>query len=306
MIRTLYPIDVPPLLLSSGKMPPDQGIAHNGLSGRSPTSPEALVEHWLPVKTRRHTWVCHERGRIIGLISLRDCGHPAAWQIDCIRTAGEQCLDLLDRVSTAAYQRRVRKLFLRLPSDSPLVQEARRSGFKPYKTDYVYRVTADRMHATVGAARRYSLRRAFKNDDYRLFGLYTAVVPAPVRVAEGMTLTEWQETRDRPAWPEQHREFVLGTRESIVGWLSIKSFRRSGCFCILCHESDDESLDLLVKCAITSLGAKSLILCVACAFQERLLGLVEDLGFEQIAECYSLVKEIAAKAAQPHFMPARA
>lgn len=306
MIRTLYPIDLLPLLLSSGRMPPNQGVDYDRISKRSATSPQALLQHWLPLKTRRHTWVCLERGRIIGLVSLRDCGHPAAWQIDCLRTEGERCLELLDRASAAASQQRVRKLFLRLLSDSPLIHQARRSGFSPYKADYVYRVTADRMQATTTDSHRYGLRRAFKNDDYRLFGLYTAVVPAPVRVAEGMTLTEWQETRDRPAWPEQHREFVLGTRESIVGWLSVKSFRGSGCFWTLCHESDDESLDLLMKCAIRSLRAKSPIFCVAYAFQERLLRLLEDLGFEQIAECSSLMKEVTVKATQPHFMPIRA
>ena len=62
------------------------GVAYGGLSERSPTSPEALLEHWLPLKTRRHTWVFLERGRIVGLVSLRNCGHPAAWQIDCLQS----------------------------------------------------------------------------------------------------------------------------------------------------------------------------------------------------------------------------
>ena len=306
MIRTLYPIDLLPLLLSPGRLPPNQGIDCGGLSKRSPTSPEALLEHWLPLKTRRHTWVFVERGRIVGLVSLRDCGHPAAWRIDCLQSDGEQCLALLDRVSAAASTERVRKLFLRLLSDSPLTHQARRSGFSPYKADYVYRLKADPFQATTPNPQQYGLRPASKSDDYRLFGLYTAVVPAPVRTAEGMTLTEWQETRDRPAWPEQHREFVLGTQESITGWLRVKSFRESGCFCILCHESDGESLELLMKCAIRSLHAKSSIFCVAYAFQQRLLRLLEDLGFEQMAECSSLMKEMTVKATQPHFMPVRA
>ena len=44
---------------------------------------------------------------------------------------------------------------------------------------------------------------------------------------------------------------------------------------------------------------------VAYAFQERLLRLLEDMGFEQIAECPSLMKEVTVKT-QPHFMPVRA
>ena len=306
MIRSLNPIDLLPLLLSPGTLPPNQGIAYGGLSERSPTSPEALLEHWLPLKTRRHTWVFLERGRIVGLVSLRNCGHPAAWQIDCLQSDGEQCLALLDRVSAAASSGHVRKLFLRLLSDSPLIHQARRSGFSPYKADYVYRITPDSVQAALPDSQRYALRPASKGDDYRLFGLYTAVVPAPVRTAEGMTLTEWRETRDRPAWPEQHREFVLGTRETIVGWLAVNSFRGSGCFCILCHDSDGESLELLLKCAVRSLRTKSPIFCVACAFQERLLTLLEDLGSDRIAECFSLIKEPTVKATEPRFMPIRA
>ena len=306
MIRTLYPIDLLPLFLFSSRLPANEGTGNGGLSKRSPTSPAALLQHWLPLRTRRHTWVFLERGRIVALVSLRDCGHPAAWQIDCLQSDGERCLALLDRVSAAAAKEGVRKLFLRLPSDSSLIDQARRCGFRPYKEDHVYRLTGDPAQAAAPDPQRYALRRASKSDDYRLFGLYTAVVPAPVRTAEGMTLTEWRETRDRPAWPEQHREFVLATQETIVGWLAVKSFRGSRCFTILCHQSDDESHVLLIACAIRNLGTRPPIFCVAYAFQERLLSLLEDLGFDQIAECSSLVKEMTVKATQPHFMPIRA
>jgi hypothetical protein len=69
---------------------------------------------------------------------------------------------------------------------------------------------------------------------------------------------------------------------------------------------DDDGLEWLVNYALICLDGKSPIFCIAFPFQESVLRLLGRLGFEQIAECSTLVKEIAIKVKEPHLMPIQA
>lgn len=306
MIRPLYPTDLLSLLSFSRRMVPNQAIARDSLSKRSPLWPQAFLEHWMPLGTRRHTWVCLERGYIRGLVSTRSCSGPAAWQIDYLRADEECCVALLDGVSAAGAKQRVRKLFLRLPLDSPIIDGARRAGLSSYTTEHIYRYRGETGQRAAEAPEPYLLRPRAGGDEYMLFDLYNAALPLPVRTAEGMTLGEWQETRDRGFWLEQRREFVLQKQGSLVAWLRVNAARAVGSFNIMFHQLDEDGLEWLVNYGLMCLDGKSHIFCVASVFQERLLRLLEELEFDEVAQHTKLVKEIAIRIEEPSFMPVQA
>ena len=305
MIRSLYPTDLISLLFFSRRVFPNHAMTPDGLGGASLLTPQALLEHWSPLGRRRYTWVWPNRGRILGVISTKSCSGPTSWQIDYLRVGDEQyCLDLLDKVSAFAVEQGVKKLFLRLPQDSPLMDGVRRSGFSAYSTDYLYRYRGEGGPRIVESP--YTLRPRSGNDDYRLFELYSAAAPASVRAAEGMTFEEWQASRDRGSWLQRHREFVWEKRGSLVGWLCISTARGMGCFGVMLHPAEGEGLEWLVNHALVSLDGKSPLFCIASAFQGQLRSLLPTMEFEEVAQYSALVKELAVRVREPSFMPMQA
>lgn len=307
MIRSLYPIDLVALLFFSRRALPNEAITRDRLGRASLLSLEALLEHWFSLRGRRYTWLSSDRGRILGVVSVRSCSSPAAWQIDYLQVSDEErCLSLLERMSAFAAEQGVKRIFLRLPSGSPLMEGARRAGFSCYTKDYIYRYDRGVGQRAVESLAPYVLRPRASDDEYRLFELYSAAVPASVRTAEGITLNEWQESRDRGSWLERHREFVLQKQGRLVGWLRINAARGMGCFEILFHPQEQEGLEWLVNRGLMCLDGKSPIFCIVSAFQGQLRALLERLGFQEVAEYSTLLKEIALKVREPSFAPARA
>lgn len=307
MIRSLYLIDLLPFLFFSRQALPNQAIARDSLAKRSPLSPQVYLEHWLPLRGMRHTWVSGEGGRLSGVVSVRPCAAPTAWQVDYLRAGDEEhCIALLDMVSAAAAKLEVRKLFLRLPTTSPLIDGARHAGFSCYNKDYLYRYGGEREQMAAEAPEPYLLRPRSRSDEYGLFDLYNTAVPLPVRTAEGMTLEEWQESRDQGSWLVQHKEFVLQKQGSLVGWLRVNAARGTGCFDIMFRQLQEERLAWLVNYGLICLDGKSPIFCVVSAFQGRLKGLLESSGFEQVAEYDALMTEFTVRVSEPEVAPIRA
>ena len=307
MIRSLYPIDLVSLPFFSRRAFPNEAITRDRLRRASLLSAEALSEHWLPLRGRRHTWVSLDRGRILGVVSTKSCSGPAAWQIDYLQVGeDEHCFALLDKASAAAAEKGVKKIFLRLPSTSPLIDGVRRAGFSCYTKDYLFRYGGEGGQGPAEVPLPYLLRPRSRADEYSLFSLYGVAVPLAVRTAEGMTLEEWRESRDRGSWLERHREFVLEKQGSLVGWLRINVARGMGCFAILFQPWAQDELGWLVNYGLTCLDGKSPILCIVSAFQGQLRVLLERLDFEEVAEYSTLVKEIALRVREPSFVPMRA
>jgi hypothetical protein len=307
MIRSLNRADLLSFLIFARHAPPNQAITRNSLGRRSLFSPEAILEHWFPLNGRRHTWVLEGDGRIDGAVSLKGGTSPTVWKIDCLQVSDEeQCVSLLETASAGASERGVRKLFLILDSSDPLVNGARRAGFASYNKDYLYRYSGKRVYHTSAAPGLYHLRTRTTADDFGLFQLYNAAAPTPVRTAEGMTLEEWRESREYGSWLEQRQDFILEKQGRLVAWLHTNASRGGACFEIITHNLEVEGLEWLVRYALRYLDGKSPILCIVPAFQSQLSGILEDSGFEQVAEYIASVKEIAIKVKQPQFVPMRA
>jgi hypothetical protein len=299
--NTLFP------LLFSKHMPPNSATARDTLTDKGLNSPEVFSEHWIPIKGKRHTWISEENGHIDGLVSVKGSVPPIAWHVDYLQIEkGNVCIDLLDAASAAAAERGVRKLFLRLDHTCPLISEARRAGFASYTKEYLYHYNGEPGRINSAAPQHCTIRPRHRTEDSGLFELYKSAVPQQVRLAEGITLEEWQASMPQGPLLQQHKEFILHKGNSLIGWLRIDTSRRVGHFDLVYSQVGSDILTWAVNCAIARLASKQVKSCIVNEYQTQLKTLVESSKFEQAAEYASLVKEIAIKVREPSFVPMRA
>ena len=305
MIRNLLPTDLATLLLLNGKVLPNEARTREelGEKGGSSIPLRALLEQCFPVRQKRHALISVERGRMQGLISTRCRSGPGAWEIDCLLLAsGEESvyLGLMERMSLHWAKHEVGKVFLRLSLQSPLVSLSQQTGFSHYLTEFLYK--SEEGLDTEAVCPAPALRPRASEDEYGLFRLYSAAVPASVRSVEGMTFGEWQESRESGS----KREFILEQEGNLFGWLRILKERGEGRFDLIAHPSAEDSLEPLIQSGIALLGGKRPLFCLASEFQERVRYLLEGQNFEEVAGYALLVKQPAARVHQPELMPMQA
>ncbi|MDY6908012.1 MAG: hypothetical protein SV910_07275 [Chloroflexota bacterium] len=306
MVRPLYPFDLAQLVPFSRKAHPNEASLMDGMSEVGRPSPGVLLGYALPLYPRRSTWVCVDGGHLRGVVSAKGSQGCTSWQVDYLQADGEDtCVALLGRVSREAARGGIKKVYLRLPSTSPFLDGVRRAGFSSYVEERLFRYRGGEASLEAPAPGPYSLRPCEHWDKYRLFNLYSAAVPIPVRVALGVDMEELRESRDMASWRSRHREFVLQDSSALVGWIGAGVEKGVGSLVLMFDsELEHEALRWLVDYGLVSLGQRRAVFCVAFAFQGRLSGLLQEHRFEEAAQYTRMVKDIAVRVKDPDYMPA--
>jgi hypothetical protein len=311
VIRSIRLTDFTALVSFSSKAFLNQARSHDGFGVRKgkASSLAAFLDQWLSLDENRQTWICLQGGRIQGLVSTRSRAGPTVWEIDQLllsenNEAKEICFDLLSYLSVVGGEVRVEKVFLRLSAASHLLGVARQAGFSHYLSEILYRWDGQ---PTIGqhVPLPHPLRLKSKRDEMGLFQLYNAAVPDCVRSVEAVTLREWRESRERGWHGWRSKEFVLEKENNIVGWLGVFAKGRIGHFDILTYPQEEGTLGALVEVALSCLRGKSTIYCLVPEFAGRLRQILEEHGLKEEEEYSALVKQLAARVRQPHFVLAR-
>jgi len=301
MIRSLRLADVAALLLFLGKSPINEARVRDRLSGKGweLRSVFPLLKGCLVLGDKQRSFVCVHRGLIQGLVCLRSCRGPSAWEVESLLLAPgheECCLSLLERVGSAGDEVGAGRLFLRIESNSRTVDMARQAGFSQHLTEFLYRLGEEpRVEPPEPPV---VLRPKLSADEYGLFRLYSATVPLQVRSVEGMTFEEWHQSRDRVAV----RELVFGNGGEITAWLRIRPEGMAGQFDIV---TDLGSTDLgrLVDYCLSVLSGRNPVYCLAPEFQQQLMLILEERGFRQVAEYCCLSKQLVVRVHGPQLVP---
>ena len=307
MIRAIYRTDVLSFFFSSPLERANEAISREVPGRGNFFSPEIFLEHWLPLKGRRRTWVTDEDGRINSLISVKSNKESKIWYVDYLQASDENhCYALLEYVSTSAARRGVRKLFINLSVNSPMIDVARRAGFSSYNTYYIYKYGGKSVPRPVPTPEQYAIRILSKGEEVPLYTLYHASAPLAVRSAEGLTFEEWQDRSGCCSWFEHRTELLVYRGDTLEGFLRISFSGRTGCFEIIFRHIEGMGLEWLVSHALDYLGGKAQIFSIVSVAQWQLRGMLENSQFEQIAKFEAMVRENVVRVEEPRFMPMRA
>lgn len=264
----------------------------------------ALLFQRLNPRDSRRTWVRTEGLRFCGLASVRNRSLPSAWEVDHLMLKEQDlrsCSSLLERLGSVGLDRGIERVFLRLPFDSPFLLAAKGAGFSPYMTERLYcRQKEEGVAADDMALSPLSPRRKQAGDNYRCFELYERRVPLSIRKVEGMTLREWQASREKSIGTK----WVFEKGGHLVGWLALEAGRDRGQFDITAV-SDDEMLHIVYYALRVLDGCRS-VFCLVPEFEGQLSRLLEERGFTETGRYSALVKELTAKESEPCLIPVRA
>jgi hypothetical protein len=300
--RIPQPEDLLACLLSRTASFSSVALSRDGLLSACSPSPAALVMRQLLYPAdERHVLIFVDRRRLRGLLTYRPRTAPEVWEVDnllCERE-GAACCTLLDDLSTYGSKTGIRKIFLRTEQDSPCMGALRKIGFSPCSTGHLYRRAIGRQSAPVFQA---ALRPRSGKDDFLLFQLYNAVVPASLRQAEGVTLQEWQASREKDAG----KEIVYENEEGLRGWLRYSVIKGKKVFEIMTAASPAGVDRVLIEYVVTNSPHCRAAYCLAQESQGGLQGVLKDTGFELVGGYCVLLKQLVVPVAESCLAPLRA
>lgn len=304
MIRVLLPFDLLVILAQDGTYPnlvlPKDILGMQGklaLPGIARLALQSITPH-----ERQHNWVCMDGLMFRGLVGSRKRSHLGTWEISHLMFKPDDvanCAMSLDRLSQAAGEAGVEKIFMRLEEDSPFLSAAIDTGFTPYMAECLYRWEAGNGLDDCSGSLPFP-RRKRTEDEYRLFELYSKCVPTAVRRVEGLTFRDWQANRERSG----SAEWVFEEKGQLTGWVKVGRRRCYGCLEIMAMSGAECSR--FVEHGISFLQGCECGYCIVPAFQGEVLKALDQHGFSMKGRYTVLAKEPVGRKKVACLLPASA
>ena len=174
-----------------------------------------LCREGVSASSKGHSLVSIKGRNILGFGSIRKRSGPRAWEVSQLyldlAEAQLEGMQLLEKLCQLAGENGAERVFLRINRDDPVLDVCKKAGFFPYYQEYLY-VGRTRRKTTID--KLAALRTKVPADDHAIFRLYSASVPHKVRMALGLTLEEWIDSRERCSG--KCREMVRERQGNIV------------------------------------------------------------------------------------------
>ena len=242
--------------------------------------------------------------------------HPEPWD--------SVFLDLLEALVREVGARLGERIIVRLPTNSPAVFQARRSGFFPSHEESLIEgavspqpaitMKIDHFHVhtlpqepsviptkagiydgTVESRSRTDtavpagLSDRLRADDHGLFQLFCASTPHEVREKLGLTFDQWRDAREPSK--ENQREWVLRHNDRVMGWLCVKPSQGVLDCQVMTHPDLPGSLPHLLDLALSQGGVQQWLVP---EYQEHVRDCLLRYGLRETSRYTLLVKRIAA------------
>jgi len=309
-VRTVRPTDLVALVAYDGRVYPNVALTRDRTGKQAAPHPlETALEQWFSFATGRHTWISIRGATLRGLASARRRGSKTAWEIDCLIDAAEDdptvLSSLLDQVTADAGEAGAEKVYLRVESDSAVVQTASSCGFYPYLRERLLAAGEAGERGTPGSNvapdETLTLRRWGKADAYPTFQLYNRWTPEAVRRVEAATFREWQASRERVSPRRGTHQRVIERGGEIAGWLRTAADGKLGRFDMMAKEP--ALFDPLIDEALHRLREQTAIFSLVPEFAEGLRTRLDERGFVEQGEFTVLARSTTRTIETPEMAP---
>ena len=304
MIRHLHPTDSPSLLQFKQAAGPDEVFTlAEALKGNRRSFP--LVKYTsvaLSPRAWQSCWVQTRRTRVRCLLRAGPRSGPEAWEVSQLYLAKgltDEAWDVLEQIATPAGRSGARRVFVRLPAESPLYEQARMAGYEHAYSESVYRAaSAASVVAKTGVSEEGISMEPLDDDGrYGLFRLYCSATPVGVRAKAGQTLDEWLAAEENPA--RKPRDWVLhGGNGSLEAHVRTGNFAGGRFFSVMCSRNAPCGYEQLVAAGASDGGDNPVFTAVP-AYNDSFGMVLESLGFTQTGTYDVLVKTLAVRVSRP-------
>lgn len=257
----------------------------------------------LPAARMSRSFGAFERGRLEALAMLQARRAPSAWEVAGLFASpiGYVQLDeLLTMAAAAVGEMGVERLFLRCEEDSPVMDFSQRAGFRPAFSEELFAGTLD--PAGGGAM---VLRPFRREDTNEVFRLQVATAPIPARPAIGLTMSEWEASKE-DAEGEATREFVCDTEQGLSAWARLDRGERGLTVEAMLHPDRADLADSLIESVERAAGHGGAARWIVPTSQPRLAKALADRGWRTRGAYAVSLKPVAQHARQPVMTPAQA
>ncbi len=305
MIRHLHPTDSPGLLQFSQSSGQGETCtltgALRGGPGGFPTVKYASIA--LSPRAWQNCWVEARRGRIDGVLRAGPRSGPQAWEVGELylrNSKTELALDLLEQIAIPAGGAGAQRIFVRVPANSAVYDDARKAGYATIYRETVYHCDAASTALTRLGIPDHSiqLRPRAKTDDVALFRMHNLTTPVVVRMKSGQTSQDWLAGSERLG--RKATEWVLDLPTGEIGaHIQRNSTRSVRMFNLNWATDAGAELPGLVAAALA--GGKDVQAATAVPdFRPALAHLLATIGFTEQAQYEVMVKPLAQTVTEAH------
>jgi hypothetical protein len=209
-------------------------------------------------------------------------------------------LEALERLVQLAGSHSAQRVFLRLPSNSPAICLAQRTGFFP-SFEEILMEGEGTQRAEVGDHTSDCFRVRQPEDEYPLFQLFLATTPAPVREALGLTFDQWKDAQE--SCTKGRQEWLQENNGKVVGWLRLRPGRNFVEGKVMVHPDHPDVLSRLVTFALSTPGTHRWLVP---SYQETVCDQLGYRGCQERARYTMLIKTVAVPVMQPGMAPVEA
>jgi len=228
--------------------------------------------------------------QVVAIGAARPRSGPRTWEVShlLVGQGNRDRAGLLPVLAQQIARQGGERLFIRLQSDDPLVDDVLANGFLPCYREMLYR-TRKQDRAIGPAPRKHT-----DPDEFAVYQLYTASTPMETRLSTGVTFDQWAMARERSGG--RGREYVVDGDSGLKGWLKTVRRLRSSTATLMVREDDESTARGLIDFAMASLPRFADVLWLVSEHQSDIHRVFHRRGVDVDSEYVTLVKSMVTPA----------